>query len=538
MVKLKFKPTSEKEIASSTKCSKLQKVVKNSDTSNSKENVKQSLNPFKDYIVSDDSLKDNNNDNNDNEDNDNNNNKVSKISDLNDLNDILVNKYHPKDENDLIGLADKLYSINKWYQDYLTKKTNNFLILIGSTGVGKTSLVNIFIKKYSLEALYLNSYGKKNKKDIVEDIKKFINSNNYINFNSQSQYQKSNKIIILDEFQGMGNDNLSVTDIIELKNSNNKNNSKLKKGLIYKAFKDIKLPPLLIISFDSKGSKISDIKKTNEIIWINNIYPSILLPWIKKICKIENIKISEKVLNELIVLCKDDKRLLLNLINYIRFGDKKINIKNLSEIVLSCKKDKDINVYEYTTKLFDNLSPLSCDEILTAYQTDGFIMENLVFENYIDFNNDLDSICKSAESLAISDSISNLEHSSLSGVFSLYGPSVYSRSDIKYIKGPLRSSVLSNKHYLLMCNEKIINNTLLNHTKINFEDMHRIKESLEQIIGTKILSKEQKLFLQSLYDSGLTLNTLEDIHKGFNNSSTRIRNLGIKSKQKLTNITI
>jgi hypothetical protein len=93
------------------------------------------------------------------------------------------------------------------------------------------------------------------------------------------------------------------------------------------------LPPVIIISADSKGSKLSDLKKSNEVYYINEIPVGSIKAWVKK-----KFEIPESNLLEIIKKCKSDIRLLLNTLAFFKTN------KMVDTFMETFYKDEDINV--------------------------------------------------------------------------------------------------------------------------------------------------------------------------------------------------
>jgi replication-associated recombination protein RarA len=185
---------------------------------------------------------------------------------------------------DLIGLENCHFVLKKWYescQEHLGKN----LLIIGPTGCGKTTLINLFCEEEKINFLDIRLNDIKTKKDILKEIEYFISYSN----NNFFVRNKIKKLILIDNYHtGL---NFSLTDI-----------------------SDIKIP-IIIISSDSKGSKLSDLKKVCEVYYINEIPISLLKPWITKEC---NKLLNADQINYILKTCKSDKRLILNLLKFLK----------------------------------------------------------------------------------------------------------------------------------------------------------------------------------------------------------------------------
>ena len=64
-----------------------------------------------------------------------------------------------------------------------------------------------------------------------------------------------------------------------------------------------------------------------------------------------------------------------------------------------------IQTYGYFIHLLFDTSELSLDEIFKVYDTDGFLLSNLVYENYLDYNQDIHAVAKSSEAISFGETI-------------------------------------------------------------------------------------------------------------------------------------
>jgi hypothetical protein len=304
----------------------------------------------------------------------------------------------------------------------------------------------------------------------------------------------------------------------------------------------ITLPPIVIISSDAKGSKLSDIKKIHEVYYINEIPFYTIKTWIKSVIKKQELNFDENLLSEIVKKCKSDKRMLLNTIDFLKLNP----TQNYTDFINSFYKDIDVNIFEFINLLFDNIEPINLKEIFRVYETDGFLLSNLVFENYIDFNQDIDSIANSAEAISLGETIfSDTYESSKSFipeahcVNSLCIPSYFSRDD-KPNKN-LRTCCINNRYNIFLNNNKVlnkINESVLRPLEIY--DIFYIKKFLNQsLIKTKVLNSQQEEFLENIIGSVQSIEKLELVYKHFsefNEKENKTKNFTLKFKEKLKKI--
>ena len=187
----------------------------------------------------------------------------------------------------LIGLENYYYIIKKWYSQSLEDKNTKFLLLIGPTGCGKTTLVNNFCIINNILPFRTND-NIKNKKDLLKDI---VNFTQFNNINSYSdKINNSNKLIFIDEYSNSVSDLLNISDLNYLHDFRKGGNSTTSKilirdlislfGLDWNILKDVVLPPIIIISADCKGSRLSELKKITDVYYINEINKNVIKNWL------------------------------------------------------------------------------------------------------------------------------------------------------------------------------------------------------------------------------------------------------------------
>lgn len=401
---------------------------------------------------------------------------------------------------DLVGLESTHYLLKNWY----TQDPKKHFLLIGPTGCGKTTLVELFCKENNI-LLFTTKVTEnvKTKKDLLKELmlfKCYSNDSNAFFNDRNATCVKNKKMILIDEYQNGQNDLLSITDIVGL---------------------DFSIP-VIIISSDSKGSKLSELKKVCETYYINEIGFQPIKTWISMFIKDHKIKINEKDLDKLIRSCKSDKRLLINNVLFYT-GTKSID---------NFYKDEDLNIFEYINKVFDNIEPVETNEVFKVHESDGYLLGNLVHENYLDYNDDIDAIARSAEAISYGDIIfsdtfeSNktfIEYAHC--VNSILIPSYYSRSDYKKNKVPIRSSTINNRYNILLNNGKIINK--INESEFYEKSIYEIffikKFINQELIKSKTHTIHQTDYLGNIVNSFRSedkIDKLELIYKHFSDFKT------------------
>ena len=382
----------------------------------------------------------------------------------------------------LIGLENFEYVLKNWYK----VNQDKIFLVIGPTGCGKTTMVEQFCTESDI-SLYSVINSTKSKKDLLRELISFMDSSFF------DKLTKPKKLILIDEYQNGPNDLLSINDIISIKNK-----SKDIFSGIYDSNKleSLNIPPIVVISADSKGSKLSDLKKVCDVYYISEIPKNILRTWIKEI----NPNLDNSIIEILLKKCKSDKRLLLNVLQFISSSK---DTKGITLFLESFYKDEDVNLFEFTNALFDNQEPLDVNEIYKVYETDGYIIANLVHENYLDFSDSIEDIANTADAISYGDTVYTDIYDSTKIFFpevhcfhALCLPSYYSRSDIKNNKCQLRSSVINNRYNIYLNNKKIIDKIMDITGFISIYDIMVFKKFINQsLVKSKQLTKNQNDYL-------------------------------------------
>ena len=418
----------------------------------------------------------------------------------------------------IVGLNNCHFVLKQWFYN----ETNKIFLIIGPTGCGKTTLINSFCQEETVFLLNIKSNDNKIKRDVLKDIEIFLQYNQI--FFKQETLPLKKKLLLIDEYQNGPNDIFSITDIISL-------HEKYGKTL-----------KILIIASDSKGTKLSDLKKICEIYYINEIPKVVIKNWIVSL----KTDLNQHQINYLIENCKSDKRLILNALNLLKNST---NL-DLNTFLKEYYKDEDINVFEYIKKIFDKSSILKLNEFFKIYDNDGYLIANLVHENYLDYNQDIHSIAQAADAISYGEILFSDTYDSgksflpdLHCVNSIVIPSYYCKSDTN-TKGLVRSSVINNRFNILLNNKKIISkiNENLYKNVLDIYDIYTIKKILNQeLIKNKSVNVNLKIeFVKNvLKNLNGEIDRLELIYKHFNEfkeitgKEIKTKNFTLKFKEKL-----
>ena len=173
--------------------------------------------------------------------------------------------------------------------------------------------------------------------------------------------------------------------------------------------------------------------------------------------------VNNQIVDTIINKCNSDIRLILNTMDFINIpGTIPSNIPSnipstINQFMDSFYKDEDTNLFDFVSRIFDNVDILDIHEIYKTYETDGYILSNLIHENYLDYSDNMESIAKTADSLSFGETVfSDIYDSTrefnpnIHCTHALYLPSCYSRSDTKKNKVPIRTSVINNRFNIFL----------------------------------------------------------------------------------------
>jgi GTPase SAR1 family protein len=434
---------------------------------------------------------------------------------------------------DLIGLENCVYILDNWY-----KNPTKLLLLIGPTGCGKTTLIESYCRENEVQLYSIKSTDStKTKRDLLKDLFAFAECSTTSFFIKRQTTNK--KLILIDEYQNGQGDVLTITDINNLNLLRNEK-TRIEHKRELKTFLGeldcpFSLPPIVVISADTKGSKLSDIKKTHEVYYIPETPPFALKKWINNIFK----ELDETFVTEIVKRCRSDKRLILNTINFILKNGKNEIDESFMELFY---KDEELTITNFLELIFNEQSDIN--KIYKIYETDGFMISNLVHENYLEYNDDIDAIAKTADSISLGETLFSDTYESnrtfipeLHCLNSIVIPSYYSRSD--RVNRNTRTSCINNRYNIYLNNLKIIdkiNDKFYN--KVSILDILTLKKFLNHnLVKTKVLSEHQLGFIKNILGSlGGNVEKMEFIYKHFsefNDRESKPKVFTLKFKEKI-----
>lgn len=196
-----------------------------------------------------------------------------------------VEKYRPQKFEDVIGQSEAIETIKKYFQTFPPKTKKRAILLGGSPGIGKTTLVQVLANETKSEIFEMNASDVRNKAIIEERLKPVL---------QQTSLFKENKLILIDEIDGVSGTKdrggvITITKLIE--------NSPY---------------PIICTANDAWGKNLSEIRKVCTPIELKEIAPSQVKDLLKKILEKEKKEVTLKVLNQIAINSKGDLRSAIN----------------------------------------------------------------------------------------------------------------------------------------------------------------------------------------------------------------------------------
>ena len=304
----------------------------------------------------------------------------------------IQNKYTPLKLNDIIGNKETIKYIKNWLETFedvknflkskgllkksskgrkkkivdMTEKEIEYskrkgnLLVSGSHGCGKSTLISLILKEYNYEIINLNMLDLKTKID-TELMSKFE-----MNYKSESNKKL---ILLIDELESIItlNDKNCVFSIIK------ENNFK-------------RWMPTIIITNNQHNKQLTEAKKFSNEIKIYSPYQSEIIRWITNICENEDINMNKQAINLFVEYCQNDMRKLLIQLNELKinYGSKTITLELLNSFTdIMKEKDLDFDLYKATNKFLTNYKDI--DSCLELYETEKVLVPVMIFENYHKF---------------------------------------------------------------------------------------------------------------------------------------------------------
>ena len=409
---------------------------------------------------------------------------------------MLLEKYRPKCFEEFIGNKIKIKEIETWLDEF-PKNSFSSCLISGKHGIGKSSLINLIVKKFNLDVIEYQQ----------SDLKDYKNNDINLFFPKKTNFEElffgkcRKKIMIFNEIEAITIPS-EKNFIIKILKRNHKE----------------KILPIILVN-NGKHSKILNEIKKNLLI-CNLLTPSILeiKPLICKICKNEGMNLSSKYYKGLIKFCNNDIRKIILTLEDLKdlYNKKNISKENLKEYYENNnQKQEEIGLYNSVGKLLNY--PLSFEQIITLYQLEKILLPLTFLENIP---------CKEMDINTYSEVLSSYSNGDLIET-SIYTDQNWYLQKLHAFETCIYPNYLIEKREDNMINEKaLIFTNDLNKTSlknINKKNIDEIKSLVDDIsydeiinlslIITRIIKQKKDKLLNNLGLSSRLIQLLVKINK-------------------------
>ena len=190
--------------------------------------------------------------------------------------------YRPKSLSEVIEQEDIIEKIENYLDNFPSKKKS--VLLNGSSGVGKTTIVHALARDRNNEIFELNASDLRNKSSMIEKLKPVI---------EQKPLFQKDKIILVDEVDGISaTDRGGISELIKL-------------------IEDSKYP-IICTANDAWNQKLSPLRKKCEVIELKEISPAGVKSILNEILKKEKTTVNPGVINKISMNSNGDLRSAIN----------------------------------------------------------------------------------------------------------------------------------------------------------------------------------------------------------------------------------
>ena len=284
-----------------------------------------------------------------------------------------VEKYAPKSLGEVLGNAKAKAEIEVWAKKWADGNPQKPLLLMGSPGIGKTTMAHLVGKEYFSETIEVNASDKRS----YDILKRTIGEA----AQTRSLFNSGYKLLIMDEVDGIsGRDDSGGVRAINETIKNTKQ-------------------PLIMMANDPYSKRLTSIKGKCQAIKFTKIHTNTINAQLKRICDAEDIKYDSEVLKQLSKQSNGDLRSAITSLEAIVDSSKTITADSLAVI---SQKDGEQNVFDTVRTVLKSKTPAHVIDAMRVDTQPQFLIE-LMAENIPREYERVDEIAKAYEMIALAD---------------------------------------------------------------------------------------------------------------------------------------
>lgn len=288
-----------------------------------------------------------------------------------------LNKYIPKTLDDLYGNKIQINKAIEWISNFKDNTDDErILLLSGPPGTGKTSLAHILLKKFNYYPIEFNASEVRSQKIIEQKLSKIINQQSIF-----IMFDKSTKpAIIMDEVDGcLSGDRGGISQLLKMTSPKRSKKKKI----------NFKLhTPIICICNDDSSKSINELKKKS--LYLNFKLPSKyhIIEFVKKISKLEGLKLKESFYKYLYNHSQNDFRRILTILETLKtkYAKKsKIKKKYIKEVLgILDKKNVNFSLRDTIPQILYN-DEINIDNICEYTESDIFMIPLMLHDNFPEY---------------------------------------------------------------------------------------------------------------------------------------------------------